>query len=124
MSQCTDPLALTNSSAKEAERYRDALQESEARLASFDTQEGLVAPDEERTNMGLKLADAVAASSCSATIDRGRSTPDPGRAEPDAHHASTIHHPTGIKFGGFVASAITGQTPYGTGQSRPVADEV
>jgi uncharacterized protein involved in exopolysaccharide biosynthesis len=46
---------------KEAERYRGALQESEARLASFDTQEGLVAPDEERTNMGLKLADAVAA---------------------------------------------------------------
>jgi uncharacterized protein involved in exopolysaccharide biosynthesis len=30
-------------------------------LSSFDTQEGLVAPDEERTNMGLKLADAVAA---------------------------------------------------------------
>src|SRR5712692_4056055 len=46
---------------KEAERYHEALQESEARLASFDTQEGLVAPDEERTNMGLKLADAVAA---------------------------------------------------------------
>jgi uncharacterized protein involved in exopolysaccharide biosynthesis len=46
---------------KEADRYRDALQESEARLASFDTQEGLVAPDEERTNMGLKLADSVAA---------------------------------------------------------------
>ncbi len=37
------------------------MQESEARLASFDTQEGLVAPDEERTNMGLKLADSVAA---------------------------------------------------------------
>ena len=47
--------------SKEAERYHDALQESEARLAAFDTQEGLVAPDEERTNMGLKLADAVAA---------------------------------------------------------------
>jgi uncharacterized protein involved in exopolysaccharide biosynthesis len=47
--------------SKEAERYREALQESEARLSSFDTQEGLVAPDEERTNMGLKLADAVAA---------------------------------------------------------------
>ncbi len=46
---------------KEAERYREALEQSEARLASFDTQEGLVAPDEERTNMGLKLADAVAA---------------------------------------------------------------
>jgi uncharacterized protein involved in exopolysaccharide biosynthesis len=46
---------------KEAERYHEALQESEARLSSFDTQEGLVAPDEERTNMGLKLADAVAA---------------------------------------------------------------
>ena len=46
---------------KEAERYHEALQESEARLASFDTQEGLVAPDEERTNMGLKLADSVAA---------------------------------------------------------------
>jgi uncharacterized protein involved in exopolysaccharide biosynthesis len=46
---------------KEAERYHQALQDSEARLATFDTQEGLVAPDEERTNMGLKLADAVAA---------------------------------------------------------------
>jgi uncharacterized protein involved in exopolysaccharide biosynthesis len=46
---------------KEADRYRGALQESEARLASFDTQEGLVAPDEERTNMGLKLADSIAA---------------------------------------------------------------
>jgi len=46
---------------KEAERYHEALQESEAKLSSFDSQEGLVAPDEERTNMGLKLADAVAA---------------------------------------------------------------
>lgn len=46
---------------KEAERYREALRESETRLATFDSQEGLVAPDEERTNMGLKLADAVAA---------------------------------------------------------------
>jgi len=46
---------------KEAERYHQALQDSEARLATFDTQEGLVAPEEERTNMGLKLADAVAA---------------------------------------------------------------
>jgi uncharacterized protein involved in exopolysaccharide biosynthesis len=46
---------------KEADRYHQALQESEARLSSFDSQEGLVAPDEERTNMGLKLADAVAA---------------------------------------------------------------
>ena len=46
---------------READRYREALQESEARLAAFDTREGLVAPDEERTNMGLKLADAVAA---------------------------------------------------------------
>jgi uncharacterized protein involved in exopolysaccharide biosynthesis len=46
---------------KEADRYREALQESEAHLASFDTQEGLVAPDEERTNMGLKLADSIAA---------------------------------------------------------------
>jgi uncharacterized protein involved in exopolysaccharide biosynthesis len=46
---------------KEADRYHQALQESEARLSTFDSQEGLVAPDEERTNMGLKLADAVAA---------------------------------------------------------------
>lgn len=46
---------------KEAERYHEALQESEAKLSNFDSQEGLVAPDEERTNMGLKLADAVAA---------------------------------------------------------------
>jgi uncharacterized protein involved in exopolysaccharide biosynthesis len=45
---------------KEADRYHEALQESEARLASFGTQEGLVAPEEERTNMGLKLADSVA----------------------------------------------------------------
>jgi uncharacterized protein involved in exopolysaccharide biosynthesis len=45
---------------KEAERYHEALQESEARLASFGAQEGLVAPEEERTNLGLKLADSVA----------------------------------------------------------------
>jgi uncharacterized protein involved in exopolysaccharide biosynthesis len=46
---------------KEAEKYHEALQESETRLASFDIREGLVAPDEERANMGLKLADSVAA---------------------------------------------------------------
>ena len=46
---------------KEAEKYHEALQQSETRLAGFDTREGLVAPDEERANMGLKLADSVAA---------------------------------------------------------------
>jgi uncharacterized protein involved in exopolysaccharide biosynthesis len=46
---------------KEAEKYRTALEESEAHLVSFDTQDGLVAPNEELTNMGLKLADSVAA---------------------------------------------------------------
>ncbi len=46
--------------SKEAERYRQALQESETRLASFANEEHLAAPDEERTNLGLKLADSVA----------------------------------------------------------------
>ena len=47
--------------AKEAERYHEALEDSEARLATFSKQEHLVAPDEERTNLGLKLADSLAA---------------------------------------------------------------
>jgi len=45
--------------AKETEKYRDALAGSEARLASFGKEQGVVAPDVERTNMALVVANAV-----------------------------------------------------------------
>lgn len=45
--------------SKEADKYRNALQESEARLASFGKDQGVVAPDVERTNMALVVANSV-----------------------------------------------------------------
>jgi len=45
---------------KEADKYRQALEESEGRLASFADQEGVVAPDVERTMMSSKLVDSMA----------------------------------------------------------------
>ncbi|MFZ0739701.1 MAG: Wzz/FepE/Etk N-terminal domain-containing protein [Candidatus Acidiferrales bacterium] len=45
--------------AKEADKYRNALADSESRLASFGKEQGVVAPDVERTNMALVVANAV-----------------------------------------------------------------
>lgn len=45
--------------AKETEKYREALAGSEGRLASFGKEQGIVAPDVERTNMALVVANAV-----------------------------------------------------------------
>lgn len=45
--------------AKEADKYRDALAESESRLADFGKEQGVVAPDVERTNMALVVANSV-----------------------------------------------------------------
>ena len=45
--------------AKETEKYREALAGSEGRLASFGKEQGVVAPDVERTNMALVVANAV-----------------------------------------------------------------
>jgi uncharacterized protein involved in exopolysaccharide biosynthesis len=45
--------------AKEAEKYRDALADSESRLASFGKEQGVVAPDVERTNLALVVANTT-----------------------------------------------------------------
>jgi uncharacterized protein involved in exopolysaccharide biosynthesis len=45
--------------AKEADKYRDALTDSEARLATFSKEQGVAAPDVERTNMALVVANSV-----------------------------------------------------------------
>jgi uncharacterized protein involved in exopolysaccharide biosynthesis len=46
--------------AKEADKYRSALADSEARLASFGKEQGVVAPDVERSDMALIVANSVA----------------------------------------------------------------
>jgi uncharacterized protein involved in exopolysaccharide biosynthesis len=46
--------------AKEAEKYRGALATSEQRLASFASEQGVVAPDVERTDMAQQVVNAVA----------------------------------------------------------------
>jgi len=45
--------------AKEADKYRNALADSEARLASFGKEQGVVAPDVERSDMALVIANSV-----------------------------------------------------------------
>jgi uncharacterized protein involved in exopolysaccharide biosynthesis len=45
--------------SKEAEKYRTALADSETRLASFGQEQGVVAPDVERTNMALVVANST-----------------------------------------------------------------
>lgn len=45
--------------AKEADKYRDALADSESRLANFGKEQGVVAPDVQRTNMALVVANSV-----------------------------------------------------------------
>jgi uncharacterized protein involved in exopolysaccharide biosynthesis len=46
--------------AKEAEKYREALAGSEQRLANFGKEEGIVAPDVERTDMAMQVVNSVA----------------------------------------------------------------
>jgi uncharacterized protein involved in exopolysaccharide biosynthesis len=45
--------------SKEADKYRSALADSEASLANFGKDQGVVAPDVERTNMALVVANSV-----------------------------------------------------------------
>jgi uncharacterized protein involved in exopolysaccharide biosynthesis len=45
--------------SKETDKYRDALADSEARLANFGKEQGVAAPDVERTNMALIVANSV-----------------------------------------------------------------
>jgi uncharacterized protein involved in exopolysaccharide biosynthesis len=45
----------------QAQKYRDALEESEARLAAFGRETGVVAPDVERTEMAQQVVNLVAA---------------------------------------------------------------
>jgi uncharacterized protein involved in exopolysaccharide biosynthesis len=45
--------------AKEAEKYRNALLDSETRLANFGKEQGVVAPDVERSDMALIVANSV-----------------------------------------------------------------
>jgi len=46
--------------AKETEKYRQALAESEQRLANFGKEQGVVAPDIERTDMAQEVVNSVA----------------------------------------------------------------
>jgi uncharacterized protein involved in exopolysaccharide biosynthesis len=45
--------------AKQADKYRDALANSEARLASFDKEQAAVAPDAERTDLALVISNSI-----------------------------------------------------------------
>jgi uncharacterized protein involved in exopolysaccharide biosynthesis len=45
--------------AKETDKYQSALADSEARLASFGKEQGVVAPDAERTNLALVVANTI-----------------------------------------------------------------
>jgi uncharacterized protein involved in exopolysaccharide biosynthesis len=45
---------------KEADKYRSALADSEARLANFGNEQGVVAPDIERSNLALIVANSIA----------------------------------------------------------------
>jgi uncharacterized protein involved in exopolysaccharide biosynthesis len=45
--------------AREADKYRNALTDSEGRLSSFGEEQGVVAPDVERTDMALVVANSV-----------------------------------------------------------------
>ncbi len=45
--------------AKEAEKYKQALAESEQRLANFGKEQGVVAPDIERAGMAEKVVDSI-----------------------------------------------------------------
>jgi uncharacterized protein involved in exopolysaccharide biosynthesis len=45
--------------SKEADKYRNALADSEARLATFGKKQGVVAPDVERSDMALVVANSI-----------------------------------------------------------------
>jgi uncharacterized protein involved in exopolysaccharide biosynthesis len=45
--------------SKEADKYRNALADSEARLESFGKEQGVAAPDVQRTNMALVVANTI-----------------------------------------------------------------
>ena len=45
--------------AQETQRYKQALEDSEARLRAFGQTQGVADPDDERTDMALQLAAAV-----------------------------------------------------------------
>ena len=90
----------------------------------FDSQEGLVAPDEERTNMGLKLADAVAAlhnaqQSIVADEHRIRDVQSQMKSTPSRSTTQQVSNSSTS-----AASAIAGQLADGASQSRSVVDEV
>jgi uncharacterized protein involved in exopolysaccharide biosynthesis len=48
--------------AKEADKYRGALADSEERLANFGKEQGVAAPDVQRSNMALVVANAIGSS--------------------------------------------------------------
>jgi uncharacterized protein involved in exopolysaccharide biosynthesis len=55
------PAGSSDFFTQETDKYQQALAKSEARLANFGREEGVVAPDIERTMMASKLVDAIAA---------------------------------------------------------------
>jgi uncharacterized protein involved in exopolysaccharide biosynthesis len=55
------PVGAYDFFAKETDKYQKALQESEARLASFGREEGVAAPDVVRTDLAQQVANSIAA---------------------------------------------------------------
>jgi len=45
--------------AKETQKYHDELENAEAKLRNFGRQNGVAAPDVQRTNLALQVADSV-----------------------------------------------------------------
>jgi uncharacterized protein involved in exopolysaccharide biosynthesis len=74
--------------AKEADKYHNALADSEARLATFGKEQGVVAPDVERTDMALVVANSVgslhqAEQSVAADEERVRNDKDQMKTTPE-----------------------------------------
>ena len=59
--QLRRPNGTSDFFAREAEKYRQALGDSEAYLANFGREQGVVAPDVERTEMAQQVVNSVAA---------------------------------------------------------------
>jgi uncharacterized protein involved in exopolysaccharide biosynthesis len=55
------PRGTSDFFAQETEKYRQALQNAEEQLSKFGSEEGVVAPDVERTDMAQQVANAVGA---------------------------------------------------------------
>jgi uncharacterized protein involved in exopolysaccharide biosynthesis len=55
------PVGAYDFFAKETDRYQKALQDSEARLANFGSEEGIAAPDVVRTDLAQQVATSIAA---------------------------------------------------------------